>query len=109
MNQVVKRRGIGINFQDFASQTQTLIHKEVNSIFRVKSQAAEVNESKRKQILHHNNWMNEQKPASAEPGDVILEAVVPLVVDGSEVDVMVVSVLQAPPSHPSSPCAHVLP
>lgn len=61
MNQVVKRRGIGINFQDFASQTQTLIHKEVNSIFRVKSQAAEVNESKRKQILHHNNWMNEQK------------------------------------------------
>lgn len=43
MNYMVKRRGIGINFQDFASQTQTLIHREVNSIFRVKSQAAEVN------------------------------------------------------------------
>jgi hypothetical protein len=61
MNQLVKKRGSGINFQEFASQTQTLIHKELNGMFRVKSQNVDNNESRRKQLLHHNNWMNEQK------------------------------------------------
>ena len=37
-------------------------------------------------------------PPGAEPGDQILEAVVPLMVDGAEVEVLVRSFLQAPPS-----------
>ncbi|MEZ5343710.1 MAG: hypothetical protein R2706_20425 [Acidimicrobiales bacterium] len=47
---------------------------------------------------HRTHWMNDQKPANARPGDIILESVVPLIVDGAEVDVTVVSVLQARPS-----------
>lgn len=43
MNTNMKRRGQGINFQEFANHTQFLIKKEVKSIFRVKSQNCEVN------------------------------------------------------------------
>ncbi len=46
---------------------------------------------------HRTHWMNEKKPPGAEPGDRVLEQVVPLVVDGEEVDVTVVSTLQEPP------------
>lgn len=41
---------------------------------------------------HRTHWMNPDPPPFAEPGDQILEGVVPLVVDGAEVDVTVVSV-----------------
>lgn len=41
---------------------------------------------------HRTHWMNPAHPPFAEPGDQILEGVVPLVVDGVEVDVTVVSV-----------------
>ncbi len=47
---------------------------------------------------HRTHWMNEQKPPGADAGDVVLEAVVPLVVDGAEVDVAVRSRLLAGPS-----------
>lgn len=40
---------------------------------------------------HRTHWMNRARPAGAGPGDQILEAVVPLVVDGTEVDVTVAS------------------
>ncbi len=46
---------------------------------------------------HRTHWMNDQKPPGAEPGDRVLEQVVPLLVDGEEVDVTVVSTLQEPP------------
>jgi hypothetical protein len=36
---------------------------------------------------HRTHWMNEARPPGREPGDVILEGVVPLLVDGVEVDV----------------------
>lgn len=47
---------------------------------------------------HRTHWMNPQPPPGAEPGEQILEGVVPLVVDGVEVDVTVVSVLQPTPA-----------
>ena len=47
---------------------------------------------------HRTHWMNPQKPPGAEPGDTVLEAVVPLVVDGADVDVAVRSTLLDPPS-----------
>ena len=46
---------------------------------------------------HRAHWMNPQKPPGAEPGDTILEAVVPMLVDGQEVDVHVRSMLLPPP------------
>ena len=47
---------------------------------------------------HRTHWMNRAKPPGAEPGDTVLEAVVPLVVDGDEVMVTVQSVLLASPA-----------
>lgn len=47
---------------------------------------------------HRTHWMNASKPPAADPGDVILEGVVPLRVDQAEVDVVVQSRLLAPPS-----------
>ena len=47
---------------------------------------------------HRTHWMNPARPFGSEPGDQILEAVVPLTVDGTEVSVTVVSVWQEAPS-----------
>ena len=47
---------------------------------------------------HRSHWMNEAKPPGKGPGDTILQAVIPLVVDGIEVQVSVSSVLQSAPS-----------
>ncbi|MCJ7725274.1 MAG: hypothetical protein MUP76_02630 [Acidimicrobiia bacterium] len=47
---------------------------------------------------HRAHWMNTARPLGREPGDVILERVVPLVVGGVEVDVTVRSIWQPPPS-----------
>lgn len=47
---------------------------------------------------HRTHWMNEARPPGVEPGDTVLEAVVPLTVDGAGVEVAVRSVLQDPPS-----------
>lgn len=47
---------------------------------------------------HRSHWMNPQRPPGAEPGDTILEAVIPLVVDGTAVRVTVASTLQPSPS-----------
>jgi hypothetical protein len=47
---------------------------------------------------HRTHWMNEARPPGRSPGDVILEGVVPLLVDGSEVDVTVRSIWVASPS-----------
>jgi hypothetical protein len=47
---------------------------------------------------HRAHWMNPQSPPGAEPGDQILEGVIPLVVDASEVDVTVISVWEQPAS-----------
>jgi hypothetical protein len=47
---------------------------------------------------HRSHWMNSQRPPGAEPGDTILEAVIPLRVDGTDVAVTVVSILQEPAS-----------
>ncbi len=47
---------------------------------------------------HRSHWMNEAKPPGKGPGDTILEAVIPIVVDGTEVQVSVSSVLQSGPS-----------
>jgi hypothetical protein len=47
---------------------------------------------------HRAHWMNEVAPPGRGPGDVILEGVVPLVVDGVEVDLTVRSVWQPGPS-----------
>lgn len=40
---------------------------------------------------HRTHWMNPHPPPGAEPGERILEGVVPLFVDGAEVDVTVAS------------------
>jgi hypothetical protein len=56
---------------------------------------------------HRAHWMHPRKPPGAEPGDTVLEAVVPLLVDGAEVDVMVRSILLDPPS-PLGPVAGVV-
>jgi hypothetical protein len=47
---------------------------------------------------HRTHWMNPSPPPAARPGDQVLEGVVPLVVDGVEVDVTVSSHLLATPS-----------
>jgi hypothetical protein len=47
---------------------------------------------------HRTHWMNEARPIGAEPGDQILEAVVPLDVDGERVQVRVGSWWVDPPS-----------
>jgi hypothetical protein len=47
---------------------------------------------------HRAHWMNPVRPPGAEPGDTVLEAVIPLVVGGNEVAVHVRSVLLARPS-----------
>ncbi len=47
---------------------------------------------------HRAHWMNPSRPLGAEPGDTILEAVIPLVVDERAVSVSVRSELLAPPS-----------
>ncbi|MFW2382480.1 MAG: hypothetical protein ACN4GZ_12035 [Acidimicrobiales bacterium] len=47
---------------------------------------------------HRSHWMNPQRPPGAEPGDTILEAVIPLVVDGTDVRITVSSTLQQPSS-----------
>ncbi|MEZ5406986.1 MAG: hypothetical protein R2761_03110 [Acidimicrobiales bacterium] len=47
---------------------------------------------------HRAHWMSPSHPPGAEPGDVVLEAVIPLTVDGNQVEVVVRSVLLAPPS-----------
>ncbi len=47
---------------------------------------------------HRAHWMQTIRPAGKSPGDQILEAVVPLVVDGVEVDVTVSSTWQSSPS-----------
>lgn len=48
---------------------------------------------------HRTHWMNPQPPPGLGPGDQVAEGVVPLLVDGAEVDVTVKSVWQQPPSH----------
>jgi hypothetical protein len=47
---------------------------------------------------HRTHWMNDVPPPGRGPGDQVAEGVVPLFVDGVEVDVTVISVWQAPPS-----------
>lgn len=47
---------------------------------------------------HRTHWMNEIPPPGRGPGDQVAEGVVPLFVDGVEVDVTVASVWQDPPS-----------
>lgn len=47
---------------------------------------------------HRAHWMNPDRPIGAEPGDTILEAVIPLSVDGRTVDLVVRSELLAGPS-----------
>lgn len=47
---------------------------------------------------HRTHWMNKAKPPVAEPGDQILELVVPLRIDGTLVDISVASYILAPPS-----------
>ncbi|MFV0258073.1 MAG: hypothetical protein ACK5PP_06455 [Acidimicrobiales bacterium] len=47
---------------------------------------------------HRAHWMVATHPPSAEPGDTVLEGVVPMVVDGTPVAVHVRSVLLPPPS-----------
>lgn len=47
---------------------------------------------------HRSHWMQTQKPPGADPGDQILEATVPLDVDGERVTVTVASYLLASPS-----------
>lgn len=51
---------------------------------------------------HRAHWMNEAKPPGAEPGDVILEAVIPLRVNGEPVSVSVSSTLLGSPA-PTGP------
>ena len=47
---------------------------------------------------HRAHWMNPQRPPGAEPGDTILEAVIPVTVDGDEVLIEVRSTLLSGPS-----------
>ena len=47
---------------------------------------------------HRSHWMNSQPPPSAEPGDQVLEATVPIRVDGQPVTITVASFLLASPS-----------
>lgn len=47
---------------------------------------------------HRAHWMSPSHPPGAEPGDTVLEAVIPLTVDGGQVEVVVRSVLLPAPS-----------
>lgn len=47
---------------------------------------------------HRSHWMQESRPVGFEPGDRILDATIPLVVDGSPVEVRIVSTWQPAPS-----------
>ncbi|MCP3994094.1 MAG: hypothetical protein GY722_03375 [bacterium] len=47
---------------------------------------------------HRTHWMNDMPPPGRGPGDQVAEGVVPLMVNGDEVDVTVISVWQHPPS-----------
>ena len=47
---------------------------------------------------HRSHWMNPDPPPGAGPGDQILEGVIPLVVDGVDVDVTMASVWVPAPS-----------
>ena len=47
---------------------------------------------------HRAHWMQPIRPAGKQPGDLILEQVVPLVVDGQDVDVVVTSTWLPEPS-----------
>lgn len=47
---------------------------------------------------HRTHWMNPQPPPGLGPGDQVVEGVVPLLVDGAEVDITVVSLWAEPPS-----------
>ncbi len=47
---------------------------------------------------HRTHWMNALPPPGRGPGDQVAEGVVPLFIDGVEVDVTVVSFWQEPPS-----------
>jgi hypothetical protein len=47
---------------------------------------------------HRSHWMNPARPLGREPGDQILEAVIPVVVDGVAVELTVISVWQPAPS-----------
>lgn len=47
---------------------------------------------------HRTHWMNPAAPPGGGPGDTVAEGVIPLLVDGAEVDVTVVSVWQPAPS-----------
>lgn len=48
---------------------------------------------------HRAHWMQQTRPFGQSAGDQILEAVVPLQVDGVEVDVTIISTWQPEPSH----------
>ena len=62
---------------------------------------------------HRIHWMQRDRPLGASSGDQILEAVVPLVVDGTEVKVTVISTWQPMPGPPNSsmvpPCSSTMP
>ena len=47
---------------------------------------------------HRSHWMNEGRPLGSSPGDQILEAVIPMVVDGVDVEVTVISTWQPAPA-----------
>ena len=47
---------------------------------------------------HRAHWMQPIRPAGKAPGDRIVEQVIPIVVDGTDVDVTVISVWQPEPS-----------
>lgn len=47
---------------------------------------------------HRAHWMLRSRPFGAEPGDQILEGVIPVQVDGAEVDIVVASFWEQPPS-----------
>ena len=47
---------------------------------------------------HRAHWMQRARPFGSGPGDQILESVIPLVVDGVDVDVTVISTWQPAPS-----------
>jgi hypothetical protein len=47
---------------------------------------------------HRAHWMQEARPFGLGPGDQILESVIPLVVDGADVEVTVISTWEAAPS-----------
>lgn len=48
---------------------------------------------------HRAHWMNPEPPPGAHPGDQIVEGVIPLVVDGMEVDVTVISIWEETQFH----------